>query len=484
MLRRNTLKEKISIYQRRARILEPIAKHRKAYRQEVINYTEKFLENLAEDQAFKSGDGKKIYQYPFDEKAKDIKKILKIFKENVETPGLNSASGNYLAYIPGSSLYTAALGDFIADVINRVTCFYALAPGAVCLENKIIRWLSNLFRFPKSSAGNLTSDGSMANLIAMIAARDAYDVLQYEAKKIVIYLSEQTHHCIEKALHIIGLQHVTRHYVPLDSNFRIEVDTLANLIEQDKKNGLIPWMIVATAGTTNTGAIDPLSQLGDIAKKYHLWFHVDAAYGGFFVLTRHGKTLLRGIEKADSIVVDPHKGLFLPYGLGIVIVKQYKNLLRSFMREASYIKDSRFKTDELSPADLSPELSRPFRGLRMWLPLQVHGIAPFRAALEEKLLLTKYFVQEIKKIKGMELACEPQLSIVAFRYVNVAKNENVDVFNLSLQQRVKQEGKVYLSSTILRGHVYLRFACLSYRTHKNIVDELIKILKMMLKLDR
>ncbi len=478
MHRPQTLKARISYYQRQARMLEPSSNLRKSYNRAANHYTEKFLLNLPKEPAFKSGDGKKIYDFGFSEKPKNINKILRIVKENIETPGLNSASGNYFAYIPGSNLYTSALGDFIADVMNRVTCFYALSPGAVCLENMIIRWLSQLIRFPKSAAGNLTSDGSMANLTAMIAARDAHHILQYPAEKVVIYLSEQTHHCVEKALHLMGLDHVVLHFLPLDENFKIEAEAVEKLIEQDKKLGLVPWMIVATAGTTNTGAIDPLTKLAAIAKSHHLWFHIDAAYGGFFILTQTGKKLLKGVAKADSIVLDPHKSLFLPYGLGIVLVRNYKNLLHSFMHDAHYIKDSRIKTDELSPADLSTELSRPFRGLRMWLPLQLHGIAPFRAALEEKLLLAQYFAQEVKKIKGIELACEPQLSIVAFRYLPV--KQNADTFNLRLQKRIKKDGRIYLSSTILRGQVYLRFACLSYRTHKDEVDKAIKILKEMI----
>lgn len=478
MPRPKTLDEKIVYYQHLASILEPSVQAREDYRQAIIEYTEQFLINLANDKAFRAGESRAIYNHFFSEKAISIEKALNIFKKDVEYYGLNAASGRYLGYIPGSGLYTSALGDFLSDVINRVTCFYALAPGAVCLENMIIRWLADLLRFPKSAAGNLTSDGSMANLIALTVARDAHNILQYSPQKIVIYLSEQAHHCIDKALHIVGLGQIVKHYLPLDADFRIQADTLASLIQQDKKAGLMPWLVMATAGTTNTGAVDPLSELGDIAKANHLWFHIDAAYGGFFLLTDTGKKLLQGIQKADSVVLDPHKGLFLPYGLGVVVVRKYQHLRRSFAYEANYIKDSQTVTDELSPADLSPELSRPFRGLRLWLPLQLHGIAPFRAALEEKLLLTQYFAQEIKKIKNIELVCEPQLSIVAFRYL--PEKEDVDQFNLRLQEKIRQDGRVFLSSTQLRGHVYLRFACLSFRTHKDVVDETVEIVREMI----
>src|SRR6185295_5947182 len=172
-------------------------------------------------------------------------------------------------------------------------------------------------------------------------------------------------------------------YVPMDERYRMNAESLEAMIMTDKKNRLVPFLVIASAGTTDVGAVDPLEEIGAIAKKHELWYHIDAAYGGFFNLTREGKQKLKGIELSDSLVVDPHKGLFLPYGTGVILVKDKSVLQQSHSYQASYMQDAVNASEELSPADLSPELTKHFRGLRFWLPLQLHGLKPFRACLEE-----------------------------------------------------------------------------------------------------
>ena len=245
-------------------------------------------------------------------------------------------------------------------------------------------------------------------------------------------------------------------------------------VEEDKANRLIPFLLVTSAGTTDVGAIDPLSTLGKMAKRHGLWFHVDAAYGGFFVLTRDGRRKLKGMELSDSLVIDPHKGLFLPYGVGVVLVKNPKHLNATHYYQANYMQDALAATDEPSPADLSPELTKHFRGLRMWLPLKLHGVKPFRACLEEKLLLARYFYEEIQKL-GFETGPPPELSVVTYRYVPAKGEPNR--FNQELLKYVQNDGRVFISSTMLNGKFTLRFACLSFRTHRDTVDTLLLVLK-------
>ena len=234
-------------------------------------------------------------------------------------------------------------------------------------------------------------------------------------------------------------------------------------------------MVIASAGTTDVGAIDPLSEIGIICKKHNLWYHIDAAYGGFFLLTDVGRKKLSGIELSDSIVLDPHKGLFLPYGLGAVLIKNKKKMHEAHYYNASYLQDFSHSKDVQSPAELSPELSKPFRGLRLWLPLKLHGTKPFIACLEEKLLLTKYFVQEIKKVDGFEIYLEPELSVATYRYL--PKNGNVNSFNEALVKATHQDGRVFISSTSIEGVFILRLAILSFRTHKDTIDLAIQVLK-------
>ncbi|MEP6789659.1 MAG: aminotransferase class V-fold PLP-dependent enzyme, partial [Acidobacteriota bacterium] len=342
------------------------------------------------------------------------------------------------------------------------------------MENMLIRWMNDLVGYPAGAGGNLTTSGSLANLIAIVTARDGRNIKSADVPQSVIYLSKQTHHSVDKAIRVAGLGECIIRYLPLDDRYRIKPDALSEQIAADKAAGLNPFLVVASAGTTDVGAIDPLTEIGRISEEHGLWYHIDAAYGGFFILTEEGKAKLQGLELSDSVIIDPHKGLFLPYGLGVVLVKNVADLKRSYSFDANYMQDAFAGPDELSPAELSPELTKHFRGLRLWLPLKLHGIAPFRACLEEKLLLAKYFHAEVQKL-GFESKIEPELSVVTYRWLPPIGDANI--FNKRLLDAVNADGRVFISSTMLGGHFTLRFACLSFRTHLSTVDTLLDFLK-------
>jgi glutamate/tyrosine decarboxylase-like PLP-dependent enzyme len=239
-------------------------------------------------------------------------------------------------------------------------------------------------------------------------------------------------------------------------------------------------LVVASAGTTDTGAIDPLDRIADLCKAHGLWLHVDAAYGGFFLLAEdqdlEGRSIAQrfaGISQADSIAIDPHKGLFLSYGLGAVLIRDVDALKRSHYYLANYMQDTVAALDEPSPADLSPELTKHFRGLRMWLPLQLLGTGPFRAALQEKLELCRLFYREISQ-RGFEVGPPPELSVCIYRYV--PKQGDSDQFNRRLVEEVHRDGTVFISSTTINGQVWLRLAVLSFRTHLRQIDYLLEFL--------
>lgn len=341
----------------------------------------------------------------------------------------------------------------------------------------LIRWMCDLVGYGSRSHGNLTSSGSLANMIAIVTARDGRNIKSADIPRSIIYLSKQTHHSVAKAIKVAGLAECPIRYIDLDERYKIRTDDLRANIEADKAAGLDPFLVVGSAGTTDVGAIDPLIPIGEIAAEHGLWYHIDAAYGGFFILTDDGREKLGGLAMADSLIIDPHKGLFLPYGLGVVLVKNVEHLQHAYSFHANYMQDAFDPTDELSPAELSPELTKHFRGMRLWLPLKLHGIAPFRDCLEEKLLLAKYFHQEVLKL-GFESKVEPELSVVTYRYVPTTGDPNE--FNKRLMEAVVSDGHVFISSTMLDGNFTLRFACLSFRTHLNTVDTLLSVLKKAL----
>jgi aromatic-L-amino-acid decarboxylase len=471
-----SLLKEIAQLEKLSRKLEPEPSMRRKVRGEVVNYTEAFLDSLPTGKAYQSVSdmGLGLLSAPIGEKPMPTGKALKLLKQSLDFPALNPASGGHLGYIPGGGVYFAALGDYMADVTNRYAGVYYAGPGAVRMENMLIRWVAGLVGYPASSAGNLTSGGSIANLIAICTARDAKRVRAATIERSVIYLTSQAHHSLEKAIRIAGLGECPIRHVPMDNQYRMDPKSLEKLIEQDFHNDLIPFLLIASAGTTDTGAIDPMPQLAVVAKRHRMWFHVDAAYGGFFVLTKEGKRKLKGMEKSDSLVIDPHKGLFLPYGIGVVLVKDRKQMNATHYYQANYMQDALSATEESSPADLSPELTKHFRGLRMWLPLKLHGLTPFRACLEEKLLLARYFYEEVSKL-GFETGPPPQLSVVTYRYVRLKGDTNV--FNKRLLKFVQEDGRVFISSTMLEGKFILRFACLSFRTHRSTVDTLLEVLE-------
>lgn len=468
----NELKELEKI----ARLLEPDPVARQHLLERVIDYTQQYLEAIAYLPTYltQPDNGRAILDSPISEVGITIDDALTLLHQNVDTLGVNLTSGRYLGYIPGGGLFHAALGDYLAAITNRYAGLFFISPGAVRIENMLLRWLASEIGYPDTAAGNLTSGGSLANLTAIVTARDAFNISGEAAHKVVVYLTKHAHHCIDKALHVAGLDQVLKRRVPVDANYRMDVNALEQAIVADQKAGLKPWLVVASAGTTNTGTVDPLATISEIVSTYRLWFHVDGAYGGLFVLCPEGKAILRGLHQSDSLVLDPHKSLFLPYGTGAVLVRERQKLYAAFNAEADYIHNILAEADELSPGDLSLELTKHFRGLRFWLPLKLLGVAPFRAALAEKIKLARYFYEQIKSMPGFEVGPAPDLSIVIYRYL--PKRGNADDFNQRLVQAIQQDGRIFISSTRVDGNLVLRAAILSYRTH---LDEIIETLETL-----
>ncbi len=384
--------------------------------------------------------------------------------------GFNAAGPGYLAYIPGGGLFAAALADLMAAALNRFTGLWEPAPALVQLESDALRWLCALVGYPAGSGGILTSGGSMANLSALFTARR--EVLGDDFSRGAIYASDQVHHSLMKAARVAGFAEHQVREVPSDAAFRLDLDALRADIARDRAAGLRPFLLVANGGSTNTGAVDDLDGAADLAARERLWLHVDAAYGGFFVLTARGRAALRGLERADSVTLDPHKSLFLPYGTGALLVRELGALRRAHAMDAEYLPRIQQGSERLDFAELSPELSRPFRGLGVWLALKLHGVAAFRAALDEKLDLARLAAERLRALPGIEIVAEPQLSAVAFRLADEGRApDECDARNRELLARINARRRVFLSGTRLRGRFVLRLCVLSVRTHRERLEQ-------------
>jgi glutamate/tyrosine decarboxylase-like PLP-dependent enzyme len=456
--------------------LDPSAVERSDMLKQTVAYAESFLNSLPGLKAFIAEDGhsKQLIQ-PFSESPGNFAVLIQLLGDAVDHEGINAASGGQMGYIPGGGMYPSALGDFLADVFNRYAGISFASPGAVKMEQQLVRWMIDIVGYSATAGGDLTSGGSIANLTAIVAARETMGVRARDVENSCVYITADTHHCIDKSLRAAGLAECNKRLVPMDAKFRMDVAALENLILKDKAAGLQPWLIVASAGTTDAGAVDPMERIAELAEKHDIWMHVDAAYGGFFLLCEEGREVLRGLNKAHSIVLDPHKGMFLPYGSGAVLVRDVTWLARSQSYEADYMQDARTVEGDYSPADLSLELTRPFRGLRFWLPLKLFGVAPFRAALAEKIWLARYFHEQLDKIPGWEMGPYPELSVVTFRYI--PQQGDADVLNERLVEAVREDGRVFISSTQINGNFVLRLAVLHFRTHLDRVNYVLEFLK-------
>jgi len=468
--------EKIRQLEKESRLLEPGDNTRAHWQTQTNAYAESFIQKRNTQKAYEecSENGLALLNSPIEEEPLEIDDVLKLVEKSIDLPGIDLTSSRHFGYIPGGALYPSALGDFLAAISNKYAGSFFASPGSVRLENQLIRWIAGLMGYPETAAGNLTSGGSVAHLIAITAAREAAQLKAKDYHRAVIYVSAQTHHSVLKALTIAGMREAEIRYIPVDKAYRMETVQLPALIDNDRKKGLLPFMVVATAGTTEVGAIDDLDTIADVCEQKKVWFHVDAAYGGFYILCEEVASKLMGIERSDSFVIDPHKGLFLPYGSGAVIVRDRRYILAANSYQANYMQDS-YQDEELDPASLSPELTKQFRGLRMWMPLKLFGLKPFRAALAEKVYLARYFYKHIQQIPGFEVGPFPDISVVLFRYI--PKQGDVNEYNRALVKALLKDGRIYISTTTIGGNYYLRLAVGVYRTHLEDVEFCLQILK-------
>lgn len=414
---------------------------------------------------------------PVPESPSDPDDVLRLLFDRVIPVSLNAASGGFMAYVPGGGLFVSAVADFIALATNRYTGLWMSAPGLVRLEQNVIEWFCDLVGFGPGSGGLLTSGGSMATLIATITARR--ERLPENFLHGVVYTSDQAHHSVRKAALLAGFLPDRIRAIATDSRFRLDVTALSTAMSTDRENGLAPALVIASAGTTNTGAIDPISAIADLAHTHGAWLHVDAAYGGFFAMTDRGRQALSGINRADSITLDPHKGMFLPYGTGALVVRDRGALKRTHAVTGAYMPPAQTDEDHVDFCDLGPELTREARGLRVWLPLKLHGAKAFREALDEKITLARYAADALRATPDIDLVAEPELSLLAFRYrpKTITDEAVLESLNRELLRAVNSRQRAFLTGTHAHGMWLVRVCIVSFRTHHEHIDAMIEDLR-------
>ncbi|WP_309670769.1 aminotransferase class V-fold PLP-dependent enzyme [Gemmatimonas sp.] len=385
----------------------------------------------------------------------------------------NTPSPGYLAYIPGGGLFPAALADFIADTTNRYTGIWQAAPALVQLEANALEWLREWMGFPVGTRGVFTTGGSMATFNAVLCAREQY--LGVDIRRGVLYTSDQAHHCVIKSAKLAGIMPDRVRSIPCDGQFHLAVDALREAIARDRRDGLLPFMVVSNAGTTNTGAVDPLDAIADVCADEQLWHHVDGAYGAFFQLCDDTRGVLRGIERADSLTLDPHKGMFMPYGTGALLVRNGAALRAAHGATADYLPDMPCAQEFYDPSQHGPDLSRGFPGLRMWLTIKLYGADAFRAVITEKRALALDAAARVAQLPHVVIDAPPALSLFPFHLTwPGATLAQEDAATRELMAAVSQQGRVMISGAVAGGRYVGRVCVLSFRTHAVQIDHLVE----------
>lgn len=418
---------------------------------------------------------------PAPEQGRPPEAVFATFREQIAPFAFRVNHPRFLAFIPSAPAFASVLGDWLCAGANFFAGVWLEAAGPAQVELVVLDWLKGFLGYPSGAAGLLTSGGSEATLTALVVARERLPFA--ERSRAVLYLTEQRHWSADRAARVIGLHPKQLRPVPADATFRMQPAALRDAVRRDRGAGLLPWAVVANAGATNTGAVDPLAELADACREQRLWLHVDAAYGWAAVLTAEGRALLRGIDWADSVTLDPHKWFGQAFEAGCVLVRDGERLAETFALRPDYMQDVAPGEDEVNFCDQGIALTRRFRALKVWLSVQLLGVGWFRDLAERCCRLAEFAQLLLERSPVFEVLCPRHLSIVCFRYVPAgfqvhgpADEQTLDTLNLALAEALRATGRAFLSTTRLAERVALRLCFVNWRTTSADVDEVIGLL--------
>jgi len=409
----------------------------------------------------------------------DFDSLLKVFRDTIVPFSRQNAHPRMFGYVQSPGTPIGAFADLLASTLNANLTIWRSAPAPVELERLTIDWIRQILGLPAEARGLFVSGGSMANLAALAAARqrkhDSLDPLR-------MYASSATHFSIIKAAALLGIGRENVQHVAVDERFRMRMDDLVAKINADLEAGYVPFCVVGNAGTVDTGAVDPLGDIREVANRFQLWMHVDGSYGAFAALAESAKNLFRGMEQANSIALDPHKWLYLPVDVGCVIYRDPETARAAFAHEAEYTRMFGEEADEAFVCwDYGPELSRRFRALKVWMLLKGVGLDRLGAAIENNLACARHLESMVQASDDFEMLAPVELSIFCFRHVPAQlKNQSpeaIDAFNERLLVALQRDGSSYVSNTTLKGRFALRGCVLNYRTTLRDMEILLEDLR-------
>jgi aromatic-L-amino-acid decarboxylase len=457
-----------------------------------VNLAHNYFANVSNFPVFPQTTGDEIAKQldaPPPTKAQSLAELL-IDCQNVIDGCRHNGHPRFFGYVASPSTPAGAFADLLASTVNPSVTSWRSAPAATQVERTVVRWLGSLIGYDENAQGLLTSGGSMANLTALLMAHrvKAGNVISQtgllnSGARMMIYASDQVHFSIVKAADILGLGKESVRLLPADNNFCMDADALREAVQHDLDGGLRPFCVVASAGTAGTGAIDPLTDIADVANEFNLWFHVDGAYGAPAAMTEKRRAMFAGLERADTVSLDPHKWLYTPVDCGCLLYRDAAAARQAFVTEADYVKvHEQAEIESFAFWDYGVELSRRFRALKVWLTLKYYGARRIAAAIADDIAMAEYMAAQVESAEDLELLAPVQLSICCFRYVPPAMREHgkdaeLNRLNERIMHRVQRGGRAYLSNAMLRGKFALRACIINFRTTRADIDLTLEIVR-------
>lgn len=438
------------------------------------------------------GELSALFDEPLPQTGLDASEVLKRFETDIAPHSMAISSPRYFGLFNPAPIPVAVWADALASALNQNGAAWRNSPAANVIEARVIRWLCELIGYDATAYGTLTSGGSEANLVGLKCARDAaHDAIRDRGLRaapgaLAVYATEQSHYSIEKSLDILGLGRTSLRKIPTDDQFHIRVDELRAAIERDRAEGHIPCCVAGAAGATSTGVVDPLDQLAEVAKEFGCWFHVDAAYGGGLACSTQHRGMLRGIERADSITIDAHKWLFVPFACGALLVRGGADVLRrSFDLTPEYLTEKRERfggADEEFDGFRYGQLgTKRFNALKLWAAFKTLGIDGYAEIVDRHIELTRYLAEQIDLLPDFERLGQVETAVCCFRYlpdwVRAVDGPGQDRVQRDLQQRIEASGEAWFATTVLRGRRVLRVNVNSFLTRRRHIDYLLELLQ-------
>src|ERR1051326_165429 len=463
-------------------MLDPSSEEIRGWANSVIQLMSDYLGSLPDRGVYRHMVSRRIrdrLDTALPRKGTDFDTLLKVFREDIIPFSRQNAHPRMFGYVQSPGTPIGAFADLLASTLNANLTVWRAAPAPVELECPTMDWIRQILEFSAEAAGLFVSGGSMANLAALASAREAK---ADSSGRLRMYASSETHFSIAKAAALLGIGRENVRHVAVDERFKIRTDDLVAKITTDLEAGYVPFCVVANAGTVNTGAVDPLAEIGEIADRFQLWMHVDGSYGAFAILAESARKLFASMERADSIALDPHKWLYLPVDVGCVIYRDPEKARAAFAHEAEYTRIIGEQGDETFAFwNYGPELSRRFRALKVWVLLKGVGLDCLSEAIESNLACARYVASMVRESDDFEMAAPVELSIFCFRHVPAQlKNKSpevIDAFNERLLVALQRDGSSYLSNATLGGRFALRGCVLNYRTTLRDMDILLEDLR-------